>query len=61
MEKGLGRKSLGGKFGTGKRYTRKESENKRLGNFFALQHRIEKQQRNTAACLGILPEVLNIN
>lgn len=60
-EKGLGRKSLEGKFRTDKRYTRKESENKRLGNFFALQHIMEKQQRNTAGCSGMLPEELNIN
>lgn len=59
-KKDLGRKSLGGKFRTGKEDMRKESKN-RLGNFLALEHIIEELQRNTAGCLGILPEELNIN
>lgn len=66
-EKGLGRKSLERKFRTGKRDMRKESENKnnnkKIGFFFflALQHIIEKLQRNTTGWLGTLPEELNLN
>lgn len=65
-EKGLGRKSLERKFRTGKRDMRKESgnkNNKKLSSFFffflALQHIIEKLQRNTT--VGTLPEELNLN